>query len=146
MIETGAVSVWSVEVEGYSAGLDDKLEWFFRNPRGGKLKQVPKKVAGRPELEWMRELRRQVVAHEAQCREWAGKWALAGAVVPQELAESDPVWREALEEAGGVLGTADAEADAGDGGLIARAYVHSPSESTGSYRSWVRTWRLIAIA
>lgn len=56
----------------------------------------------------------------------AEAWAAAGTRVPLALAESDAVWREALDDAGVDL-AADlpaSDADEDEAALIARTYLH----------------------
>ncbi|MFI0980227.1 hypothetical protein ACH4SP_24875 [Streptomyces sp. NPDC021093] len=152
--------LWKIEVDGYAAGLDAELAWVFRNPRGGKLKQLPRKVEGHPELARMRRLKQIARAHGRECAERAEEWAASDVVVPEELAAADPVWREALEAAGvrvrdGAGGRVrdgagvqvrDGVSGEADEGLIARAYVHAVSgrrlvqvmgEETAPYRDVV---------
>ncbi|MGW7411553.1 hypothetical protein [Streptomyces sp. NPDC054863] len=150
--------LWQVEADGYVAGLDAELAWVFRNPRGGRLKQVPRTLEGHPELARMRRLKQIARAHGQECAERAKEWAASGVAVPEELAAADPAWREALEEAGvrvrdgiggGVRAGDGAAGEAGEGlsetgeageageveeGLIARAYVHA-----------VSGWRLVQV-
>lgn len=122
---------WRVEVDGYSGELGEDLRWVWRNPRGRELKQVPAVLAGRPELVRMRRMRDRVKAHREECRELAREWALTGAGVAAELAESDPVWGEALAETGVTLLE---EGAAEDGGLVARVYAHA-----------VTGWRIVRV-
>ena len=146
--------VWRFEADGYVVGLDAELAWVFRNPRGGKLKGVPRALEGHPELAGMRRLKQAVRVHGQECAERAEAWAAAGLAVPEELVAGDPVWREALGAAGVRVGAGGgAGAGAGGGGvgdaegeLIARAYVHGVSgyrlvqvmaEGTAAYRDVV---------
>ncbi|CAM5248332.1 hypothetical protein GCM10010329_08600 [Streptomyces spiroverticillatus] len=126
---TGAVRVlWKFEVDGYVVGLDADLEWEFRNPRGGRLKQLPKKAEGHPERDAMVRFLRMVGIHGNDCRARVKRWADRGVTaVPEELA-ADPVWGAALEEAGirAVPGGVSAVDEDADGSLlVGRAYEHS---------------------
>ncbi|PKT69098.1 hypothetical protein CW362_31410 [Streptomyces populi] len=113
--------VWRVEAGGYWGGLDEDLEFVsWRNPRGRVLKQLPAALEGHPELGRMRRLRRWIEQHASECAELARQWAGAGIEVPAELAESDPVWKDALTEAGVPI----AEGPASDTGAVARIYEH----------------------
>ncbi|MGW2827136.1 hypothetical protein ACWC24_40105 [Streptomyces sp. NPDC001443] len=113
--------VWSVVVQGYTGGLDEDLRWVWLNPRGRALKNAPGVLQGHRDVQRMAQLRRWVRRHRQECVELARGWALAGVVVPEELAEGDPVWREVLAEEG----VAVAEEPTGDDGLVARVYAHA---------------------
>ncbi|MFJ2744497.1 hypothetical protein ACIO3O_33140 [Streptomyces sp. NPDC087440] len=119
--------LWRFEVDGYVVGLDADLEWEFRNPRGGRLKQVPKKAEGHPELAAMTRFLRMLRLHRNDCRARALSWADDGVTaVPEELA-ADAVWGAALEAAGIGGAGAGVGVDEGVGGalLVGRAYEHS---------------------
>ncbi|MBO8195951.1 hypothetical protein ITI46_30530 [Streptomyces oryzae] len=108
----------SVEKDGYTAELtDDGLELVYRNPKGRKLKTVPGALAGDPGLLSLIAVRKALRAHRAVCEEYAQAWAGAGTGAPRALAEADPEWRRALEEAGVPL-----TEERGEEGLFARTY------------------------
>lgn len=88
------------EVDGYTVELDDDFQVVHRNPRGKKLQQVPEWLADSQSTRRLYRLRRALTAHREQARALAESWADAGARVPRALAESDIVWREALDDAG----------------------------------------------
>ncbi|MEV4000840.1 hypothetical protein [Actinomadura sp. NPDC049753] len=109
---------WRIEAGGYTAELTDDLEIVYRNPRGRKLKELPGQMGGAPGLTAMFTVRRYLKRHEEQCGEAARSWAAEGITVPRALADADPFWAEALDEAGVTLTTGPVE-----GGLCARTYV-----------------------
>ncbi|MEU8122691.1 hypothetical protein AB0C21_28610 [Spirillospora sp. NPDC049024] len=109
---------WRIEAGGYTAEFTDDLEVVFRNPRGRKLKQLPGQMAGAPGLSAMFAVRRYLKRHEEECGETARSWAARGVSVPHALADADPFWAEALDEAGVTLTGGPVQ-----GGLCARTYV-----------------------
>ncbi|WP_149260813.1 hypothetical protein [Actinomadura sp. K4S16] len=109
---------WRIEAGGYTAEFTDDLEIVYRNPRGRALKEVPAQLGGAPGLVAMFTVRRYLKRHEEQCGEAARSWAADGVSVPRALADADPFWAEALDEAGVTLTTEPVE-----GGLCARTYV-----------------------
>ncbi|MFD0540788.1 hypothetical protein ACFQY7_50265 [Actinomadura luteofluorescens] len=109
---------WRIEADGYTAEFTDDLEVVYRNPRGRRLKQAPEQLGGAPGLSAMFVVRRYLKRHEEQCGETARSWAAEGVGVPRALADADPFWAEALDEAGVTLTTEPVE-----GGLCARTYV-----------------------
>ncbi|MGA4880729.1 hypothetical protein [Streptomyces lydicamycinicus] len=114
------------EVDGYTAELDDDFRVVYRNPRGKKLQQVPDRLADTEGVRRLYRLRRALTKHRRDARVQAEAWATAGTRVPLALAESDAVWREALDDAGVDL-AADlpaSDADEDEAALIARTYVH----------------------
>ncbi|MHC5257538.1 hypothetical protein ACYSUO_06620 [Streptomyces sp. UC4497] len=112
------------EVDGYTVELDDDFQVVHRNPRGKRLQQVPEWLADSESTRRLYRLRRALKAHREQARVLAESWAAAGTPVPRALAESDIVWREALDDAG-VEPVADLPApEAGETTQIARTYVH----------------------
>lgn len=112
------------EVDGHTVELDDDFQVVHRNPRGKRLQQVPEWLADSQSTRRLYRLRRALTAHREQARALAESWADAGTPVPRALAESDIVWREALDDAG-VEPVADLPApEAGETTLIARTYVH----------------------
>ncbi|TJZ54566.1 hypothetical protein FCH28_15845 [Streptomyces piniterrae] len=117
------------EVDGYTVELDDDLRVVYRNPRGKRLQQVPDWLADSRSARRLYRLRRALKEHRGQARVLAESWAGAGTRVPMALAESDIVWREALDDAG-VEPVADPPApDAEETTLVARTYVH-PDDHT----------------
>ncbi|MFJ9088109.1 hypothetical protein ACIRL3_37445 [Streptomyces sp. NPDC102384] len=140
------------EVDGYTVELDDDFQVVHRNPRGKKLQQVPEWLADSQSTRRLYRLRRALTAHREQARALAESWADAGARVPRALAESDIVWREALDDAGvepvadlpaPEAGETDPDGTDADGTtLIARTYVH-PDDHTMTlllHPSFVRHW------
>ncbi|WP_432141894.1 hypothetical protein [Streptomyces sp. bgisy084] len=117
------------EVDGYTAELDDDLQVVYRNPRGKKLQQAPGRLADTEGVRRLYRLRRALTGHRRHARLQAEAWATAGTRVPMALADSDPVWCEALDDAG-VEPAADPPApDADEAALIARTYAH-PDDHT----------------
>ncbi|MGW3769045.1 hypothetical protein [Actinomadura verrucosospora] len=108
---------WRIEAGGYTAEFTDDLEIVYRNPRGRRLKQAPEQLGGAPGLAGMYTVRRYLKRHQEQCGESARSWAAEGVAVPRALADVDPFWAEALDEAGVTLTTEPVE-----GGLCARTY------------------------
>ncbi|GAA5613938.1 hypothetical protein CP981_29795 [Streptomyces platensis] len=131
------------EVDGYTAELDDGFQVIYRNPRGKKLQQIPDWLADSEGVRRLYRLRRALTGHRRQARVQAEAWATAGTRVPMALAESDPVWREAFDDAG-VEPVADPPPapDADEAALIARTYVH-PDDHTMTLllrASFARHW------
>ncbi|MFF0746494.1 hypothetical protein ACFYVL_39485 [Streptomyces sp. NPDC004111] len=120
--------LWRFEVDGYVVGLDANLEWEFRNPRGGRLKQTPKKAEEHPERAAMARFLRKLRLHRNECAEQAQGWADRGVTaVPGELA-ADPVWGPALEAAGIGVGAGPEDREESPVGgelLVGRVYEHS---------------------
>ncbi|UNZ18798.1 hypothetical protein [Streptomyces sp. 891-h] len=108
----------SVEKDGYTAELtEDGLELVYRNPKGRKLKTVPAQLAGDPGLISLIAMGKALRAHRKACQEYAQAWAEAGTGAPRALAEADPEWRRALEDACVAL-----TEERGEDGLFARTY------------------------
>ncbi|MET9862548.1 hypothetical protein ABZY93_25200 [Streptomyces smyrnaeus] len=108
----------SVEKDGYTAELtEDGLELVYRNPKGRKLKTVPAQLAGDPGLISLIAMGKALRAHRTACQKYAQAWADAGTDAPRALAEADPEWRRALEDAGVPL-----TEERGEDGLFARTY------------------------
>ncbi|MFG3256346.1 hypothetical protein [Streptomyces sp. NPDC048172] len=120
--------VWRYEAGGYTAELDENFEVVFRNPRGRKLQNTPDPLVDTDGVFRLYRLRFALIKHREEARVRAEAWAAAGTRVPAALAESDPVWREALDDAGVEPAPApdpalDPDPDI-DEALLARTYVH----------------------
>ncbi|GAA2252761.1 hypothetical protein GCM10010402_04910 [Actinomadura luteofluorescens] len=109
---------WRIEADGYTAEFTDDLEVVFHNPQGRRLKQFPAQLGDAPGVAAMYTVRKYLKRHEEQCGETARSWAAEGVGVPRALADADPFWATALDEAGVTLTT-----DPVEGGLCARTYV-----------------------
>ncbi|GAA2061093.1 hypothetical protein GCM10009801_03150 [Streptomyces albiaxialis] len=110
-----------IEKDGYSAELTDDLEIVFYGTSGRELKKEPRELKSAPERFALFAVRRELKAHEDQCRALARQWAAAGRHAPRALAEADPAWRRALDDEGVPL--ADERPDEEmDGALFARTY------------------------
>lgn len=130
------------EVGGYTAELDDDFQVVHRNPRGKKLQQVPDWLADSEGVRWLYRLRRALTGHRRLARLHAEAWAAAGTRVPLALAESDPVWREALDDAGVEPVAGPPAPDVDEAALIARTYAH-PDDHTMTLllrASFARHW------
>ncbi|MFD5396733.1 hypothetical protein ACFWJW_21245 [Streptomyces sp. NPDC127097] len=130
------------EVGGYTVELDDGFQVVHRNPRGKKLQQVPDWLADSEGVRRLYRLRRALTGHRRLARLQAEAWAAAGTRVPLALAESDPVWREALDDAGVEPVAGPPAPDVDEAALIARTYAH-PDDHTMTLllrASFARHW------
>ena len=117
------------EVDGYTAELDDDLRIVHRNRRGRQLQQIPDWLADSEELRPLYRLRQTLRVHRRRTREQAEAWAAAGTRVPAALAEADPLWGEALGEAGVGTVAEPSAPDDGEPALTARTYGHPDGHS-----------------
>ncbi|MFI9045931.1 hypothetical protein [Streptomyces sp. NPDC053427] len=114
-----------IEADGYTAELDDDLDFVFRNRRGRLLKQIPRQLAADAGMDRLRAVRRLLLRQAGDVPPQARRWSAAGRQAPEALAACDPLWRRALDAAGVTLVPEPVR-----GGLTARTYAHPDDHRT----------------
>lgn len=97
--QTTAEPPWVDGPDGYSLGLDGTT-LTCRNPKGRRLKSVPKQVRESEEAERLLSLAQWLQRHERDSREQVESWMLGALPVPAALIAEvwpDSAWRGPLE-------------------------------------------------
>ena len=92
--------IWTEGPDGYSLAIEDAA-LVCRNPKGRRLKSVPRKVRESDEARRLNDVLLWLARHERECVERVESWLLGSLPVPASVLGSlwpDPAWREVLTD------------------------------------------------
>lgn len=95
-----AEPVWTEGPDGYSLAIENSA-LVCRNPKGRRLKSVPKKVRESDQARRLNDVLLWLTRHERECVERVESWLLGSLPVPATVIGElwpDPAWRDVLTD------------------------------------------------